>query len=101
MSRVGCDEEHYAAGFWPGSGKLLKPAFYAYGYPAAPGIEKSPLMPKEAYWNQDICEFILHYDDVLASPSPEKTITDFLTSTYEAVANLGKWDREFLERKVE
>ena len=101
MSRIGCDEEHYAVGFWPGSGKLLKPAFYAYGYPAAPGIEKSPLMPKKAYWNADLGEFILHYDDVLASPSPEKTITDFLTSTYEAVANSGHWDREFLERKIE
>jgi len=101
MARIGGDEEHYAAGFWPGSGKLLKPAFYAYGYPAIPGIDSAKIMPKEAYWNKDIGEFILHYDDVRSSPSPEKMINDFLTSTYEAVANLGKWDRKFLERKVE
>ena len=101
MSRIGCDEEHFAAGFWPGNSKLQKPAFYAYGYPAVPGLERSALSPKEAYWNADLGEFILHYDEVLASASPDKMILDFLTSTYELVANSGKWDRKFLERKVE
>jgi Family of unknown function (DUF5996) len=101
MSRIGCDEEHFAAGFWPGNGKLQKPAFYAYGYPAAQGTERASITPKEAYWNADLGEFILHYDDVCASPSADKMILDFLTSTYELVANSGHWDREFLERKVE
>lgn len=100
MSRIGCDEAHFAAGFWPGSGKLLRPAFYAYGYPAAKGIEHSTTLPKEAYWNSDLGEFILHYDDVRAASSPEKMIEEFLSSTYELVANSGAWDREFLERKV-
>jgi hypothetical protein len=101
MSRVGCDEEHFAAGFWPGSGKLLKPAFYAYGYPAASGMERAAIAPNEAYWNSDLGEFILHYDDVRASPSPEKMILDFMQTTYELVANSGNWNRKFLERKVE
>lgn len=101
MSRVGCDEEHFAAGFWPGNSKLQKPAFYAYGYPAIPGTEHATILPKEAYWNADLGEFILHYDDVCASPTPEKMILEFLTSTYELVANSGNWDREFLERRIE
>jgi hypothetical protein len=58
------------------------------------------MAPKEAYWNQDIGEFILHYDDVRSAPSPEKMIADFLTSTHEALANSGKLDRKFLERRV-
>jgi hypothetical protein len=101
MARVGCDEEHFAAGFWPGNDKLQKPAFYAYGYPVIPGIERTIISPKEAYWNPDLGEFILHYDDVCASPTPEKMILEFLTSTYELVANSGNWDREFLERRIE
>jgi hypothetical protein len=100
MTRVGCDEEHFAAGFWPGSGKLLKPAFYAYGYPAIPSVERAVISPKEAYWNSDLGEFILHYEHVLDSATPEKMITEFLTSTYELIANSGNWDRAFLERKV-
>ncbi len=100
MSRIGCDEEHFAAGFWPGSGKLLQPAFYAYGYPVVPGTEQSVIAPNEAYWNSDLGEFLLHYDDVRASSSPEKMILEFLQSTYELVANSGNWNREFLERKI-
>jgi hypothetical protein len=101
LSRIGCDEEHFAAGFWPGGGKLLKPAFYAYGYPVAPGIEQTTILPKQATWNADLGEFILHYDDVRASATPETMILDFLKSTYELVANSLNWDREFLERKIE
>ena len=101
LSRIGCDEEHFAAGFWPGNSKLPKPAFYAYGYPAVPGLERSSISPKEAYWNTDLGEFILHYDDVRSSAEPEKMILEFLQSTYELIANAGNWDRAFLERKVE
>ena len=101
LSRIGCDEEHFAAGFWPGSGKLLQPAFYAYGYPVVPGTQEAAISPNEAYWNANLGEFILHYDDVRASSSPEKMILEFLASTYELVANSGHWDRKFLERKVE
>ncbi len=100
MSRVGCDEEHFAAGFWPGNAKLQKPAFYAYGYPAYPGMERATIAPKASYWNADLGEFILHYDDVRNAPEPEAMISEFLTSTYELVANAGHWDREFLERRV-
>jgi hypothetical protein len=38
------------------------------------------------------------YDDVRQSTAPEATLLDFLQSTYEAGANLGKWDRAALER---
>jgi hypothetical protein len=43
-------------------------------------------------------EFFLNYDDVRAAPSPEQAILDFCQSTYEAGANLAKWDRQALER---
>jgi hypothetical protein len=37
------------------------------------------------------------YDDVRAADSPEEALYDFLASTYEAGATLGKWDRAALE----
>lgn len=64
-------------------------------------MEHATIAPKEAYWNADLGEFILPYDDVRSSASPEKRILEFLQSTYELIANAGNWDREFLERKVE
>jgi Family of unknown function (DUF5996) len=43
-------------------------------------------------------EFLLMYDVVRLSANPENTLLDFLQSTYEAAANLGKWPRADLER---
>jgi len=43
-------------------------------------------------------EFLLMYDDVRTAPSPKDALMDFLQSTYNAAADLGKWDRKSLER---
>jgi hypothetical protein len=45
-------------------------------------------------------EFILPYEVVRQSDAPEKTLLDFMQSTYEAGANLDNWNRVELERKV-
>jgi len=37
-------------------------------------------------------EFILSYDEVRKAPSPDAVVLDFLQSTYEAAATLGRWD---------
>ncbi len=100
MSRIGCDEEHFAAGFWPGNSKFQEPAFYAYGYPAVPGTEHAEILPIAAYWNAGLGEFILPYEAVRTSSTPEKTILEFMKSTYELSANALHWDRTFMERTV-
>ena len=38
------------------------------------------------------------YDDVRGASSPKTALLDFLQSTYEAGANLAKWERQELER---
>jgi hypothetical protein len=43
-------------------------------------------------------EFILPYESVRLAPSPERALMAFLQSSYEAAANLAKWDRSALER---
>lgn len=100
LARVDCDEEHFSAGFWPGDKRFPQPGFYAYSYPASKGVEKQIIRPAEAHWNPVMGEFILPYEVVRVSPDPERAILDFLNGTYEAAANLGNWNRAFLERKV-
>lgn len=80
-----------SVGFWPGGGALDGAAFYSYTVPQPAGIEKNP------HWNPQLSEFILMYDDVRRADSPEKTLLEFFQSTYEAGADLGKWDRAALE----
>lgn len=85
-----------SAGFWPGGG-TVGPAFYSYTIPQPPGIETQPVPPTGAGWNTQLSEFILTYDDLRRSESPEQTLYEFLENTYDVGARLAKWDRAKLE----
>ena len=74
------------------------PAFYSYAYPEPPGFSPRPSEPGEAFYSAELREFLLPYDVVRGSETPDETLLDFLQTTYEAAANLGKWDRTALER---
>jgi hypothetical protein len=98
MTREAYSHEVSSCGFWPGDRRYKQPAFYSYTMPAPAGIEKEPVRPSAGHWDANMGEFLLNYDDVRAAPSPEEAILDFCQSTYEAGANLAKWDRQALER---
>ena len=87
-----------SVGFWPGSGPITGPAFYSYMAPTPESFGDSQVLPEAARYDAGLGEFILMYDDVRASASPSETLLSFCQSTYEAGAQLGKWDRESLER---
>ncbi len=88
-------------GFWPGSGPVLEPAFYAYAAPEPGGFKQARVQPEAAFYHPDLGEFILPYDAVRVAPSPEDALASFIESTYAAGATLGGWDRSILERAVE
>src|SRR5437870_2145534 len=84
-------------GFWPG-GNGAQAAFYSYAAPEPAGLSKSTLNPAAAFYSEDMKEFLLPYYAVRQSSSPENALMDFCQSTYEAGANLARWDRKALER---
>jgi hypothetical protein len=86
-----------STGFWPGGGLVDGPAYYAYAVPQPPGIENERILPAAARWHPQLSEFILMYDDVRSADSPEGALYEFLESTYDCAARLGKWDRAALE----
>jgi hypothetical protein len=87
-----------SAGFWPGSaGPVAYPAFYSYAYPAPANFAAAAVRPREAFFSQELGEFILPYDAVRTASDPEHALLEFLQSTYEAAADLGKWDRAALD----
>jgi hypothetical protein len=100
ITKEAYSHEESSAGFWPGSGNIANPAFYSYTYPEPPGFPESPVRPNKAFYDETFHEFILMYDDVRQSEDPKKTLLEFLQSTYEAGATLGKWDRAALERSM-
>lgn len=96
ITREAYSHECISAGFWPGGG-FKGPAFYSYTAPAPGGLQNEAI-PKGFYSNE-LSEFLFMYDDVRTSDSPTDHLLQFLQGTYEAGANLAKWDRAALERK--
>ena len=99
VTREAYSEEVCSCGFWPGGGPIPYAAFYSYAYPEPAGFATSQVRPREAFYSTDMLrEFILPYDAVRQSESPDDTLLDFLETTYVAAADLAKWDRGSLER---
>jgi hypothetical protein len=104
ITREAYSHEVSSVGFWPGSGTVTDPAFYSYAAPEPAGFKQARALPaatpagKGAYYNADLNEFLLMYDDVRSAASPSSALLDFCQSTYEAAANLAHWDRPALER---
>jgi hypothetical protein len=89
-----------SCGFWPGGDLSDKPIYYSYTYPEPPDFKDFGIQPSEGFYDSNMREFILPYDAVCNSSSPEKVLMDFLQSTYLAAATTAKWDRSNLERQL-
>jgi hypothetical protein len=98
VAREAYSHEVSSCGFWPGGGPIPYPAFYSYAYPEPPGFRTAQVAPRAAFYSTDLSEFILPYDAVRESSSPDDTVLSFLQSTYEAAASHAGWDRAALER---
>jgi len=100
VAREAYSHEVSSCGFWPGGGPVDRPVFYAYAYPEPEGFKRYPIQPREAFYSEEMREFMLPYDAVRTAESPDQILLSFLQSTYEAAANLGRWDRPAIERAV-
>jgi hypothetical protein len=77
-----------SCGFWTGNDSLPEPAFYCYMYPEPEAYSSGKVLPQEAYYRPELREFILPYSAVQQSGDAEKTLLDFLQSTYSLGADL-------------
>jgi len=98
ITREAYSHEVISAGFWPGNGGYGKAAFYCYAAPSPTGLDAATIRPPSAFWDRTLSEFILPYEDLRTSASPEDTLLTFLQTTYKAAADLAHWDRKALER---
>ena len=85
-----------SAGFWPGNGGYGKRGVLLLCLSGA-GRFCAALI-KEASYETALGEFVLPYDAVAQSASPDETLLNFLQATYEAAADRAMWDRSLLER---
>jgi len=100
IMREAYSHEVISHGFWPGSGAIREPAFYAYAAPEPEGF-KTSAVPPAAFYSTDLSIFILPYEAVRLAPSPARALTAFIESTYDSAATLAAWNRTELEREME
>ncbi len=98
--REAYSHEVMSHGFWPGSGPVLEPVFYAYAVPEPLGLKTARIQPEGAFYHPELNEFVLPYEAVRMAASPDLAIAAFVESTYEQAATLAGWDRPMLERHV-
>jgi len=96
--REAYSHEVISHGFWPGNEQVPEPTFYAYAVPEPEGFKDAKAEPPAATYSRDLGEFVLPYEAVRSAPDPDRALAQFLDSTYEAGARLGKWDRKALEK---
>lgn len=99
VTKEAYSHEVSSCGFWPGDPRFPHAAFYAYFAPSPPDLEKAAVRPAAGFWSTELGEFLVKYDDVRTSESPDETILQFCQSTYAEGANLAGWDRHELERE--
>jgi hypothetical protein len=98
MLREANSHEEISVGFWPGSGTVLEPAFYAYARPEPAGLAATSLRPADVYYSRELADFILPYEAVRSASSPDAAVLEFCQSAYDAAADLARWDRAALDR---
>jgi Family of unknown function (DUF5996) len=86
-----------SAGYWPGPDG--EGVFYSYAYPEPDGYRDAPVSPAQATFDEALGEFVLPYTAVREADDPDALLLEFLQSTYDVAADLGRWDREALERR--
>jgi len=87
-----------SCGFWPGKGGYGRAAFYVYAYPEPAGYGDIRLKTADGFYDKNLGQFILPYAAVRQARDADALLLGFLQETYEAAANLAKWDRNALER---
>jgi len=98
MMREAMSHEEISVGFWPGSGSITEPAFYAYARPEPSGLAEAAIRPTAAYYSRDLADFILPYAAVQADSRPDDAVLDFYQTVYAAAAERAGWDRALLDR---
>ena len=91
--------EQIEVGWWPGDRRHSKPAFFGFAYPTPESFSKGEITPASARWDEQLGEYILEWDDVVASNDPYAAGVDFGRSVVAHGCAVCGWD-EALAKSV-
>ncbi len=97
IAREAYSHEVTSGGFWAGGVTAAEPFFYSYIYPEPEGYRAAKVA--HGRFDETYGEFVLPYAKVRGANDPVRMLGEFLQSSYDAAADLAKWDRDSLERE--
>jgi hypothetical protein len=92
IMRNAMDAQEVAVGWWPGDARYERAAFYAYAHPAPDSFPTATLSPAAARWEAAVGEYVLDWDDVIASPDPHTTAREFAESAFAHACVVCAWN---------
>lgn len=95
VNQLAYSHEVSSCGFWPGGSE--EGSFYSYAYPEPAGFAEWPITSDAGRYDAEFGEFLLPYAAVRTAEDPDATLLEFFHQTYEAAAELARWDRAALE----
>jgi hypothetical protein len=94
IMRNAMDSQEVAIGWWPGDARYGKAAFYGYAHPAVEGFAGTEL--PAGGWEQSLGEYVLDWDDVIATADPHATALEFARGVFHHACMACKWDPALL-----
>ena len=92
IMRNAMDAQEVAVGWWPGDERHDGAALYAYAHPAPDDFAGAKLSPQAARWDETLGEYVLEWDDVIASPDPHAACLQFARSAFRHACLVCGWD---------
>ncbi len=90
--RNSMDAQEIAIGWWPGDYRYGHAAFYAYAHPAGAEFPNAAL--SRGRWEETLGEYILDWNDAVASVDPYLTATAFGSSVARHACMTCDWEPE-------
>jgi hypothetical protein len=92
IMRNSANAQQIEVGWWPGDHRYPHAAFFAFSFPAPPGLETATVSPPAAHWDPELKEYILDWDDLRAASGPHQAAVDFGLSVVRHACTVCDWD---------
>jgi Family of unknown function (DUF5996) len=92
ISRNAGSAQQIEIGWWPGDARYPKAAFFGFATPAPEGFSGGSLTSGSGRWNEALGEFVLDWDDVIASATPHADAVQFGQSVVAHACSVCDWD---------
>ncbi len=92
IMRNSADAQQVEVGWWPGDARYPRAAFFGFAFPAPDSLANGDLSPSAARWNSELGEYLLDWDEVIASEDPFGEALAFGRSFVSHACAVCDWD---------